>query len=140
MKYIRAALKLAAETALISTVGSFFWMALGKQVVQTYASGAWEQAGGVATFWTFFVGIVQLYLLYRLIQWVIGFIARKTAKKVDGSLKDLRGYGEVRDRMVNIFDDRPRESSTAESPESSTSTTPSPGGRRSVSYFRDRQD
>lgn len=129
MKYVRAALKLAAETALISTVGSFFWMALGRQVVTQTVGGGVEIAGGGLTFWHFFVGIVQLYLLYRLIQWVIGFIAKKTARKVDSGLRDVRGYGEVRDRMVNIFEDRPRSGGAGRS---SSRNTP-------ASYFRNRE-
>lgn len=115
MKYVRAALKLAAETALISTVGSFFWMALGRQVVTQSVGGSVEIAGGGLTFWHFFVGIVQLYLLYRLIQWLIGFIAKKTAKKVDTGLRDIRGYGEVRDRMVSIFEDGPSRGGASQS-------------------------
>ena len=50
---IKAILKLAAETVLIATVGSFFWIALGKDVIQTYATGSWELASGAATFWHF---------------------------------------------------------------------------------------
>ena len=103
MIHVKAALKLAAETTLISTVGSIFWMAIGKQVISAYASGGWEVADGQATFWTFFVGIVQLYLLYRFAQWVIGFIAQKTAKTVDKSLQDLKAYSNVRDRVANVF-------------------------------------
>ena len=49
-------------------------MALGQQVVETYASGDYAIAGGGVTFAHFFISIVQLYLLYRFVQWVIGFI------------------------------------------------------------------
>ena len=57
MRYVKTALKLAAETTLISTVGSIFWMALGQQVVNTYASGDYAIAGSGVTFWHFFVSI-----------------------------------------------------------------------------------
>ena len=107
-RYVKAALKLAGETFLISTVGSLFWMLLGKQVVTTYASGAWEYAGGFATFWNFFVGIAQLYLLYRLAQWIIGLIARKTAKKVDSALSDTPVYRDMRTRVASALEDERR--------------------------------
>ena len=103
MRYVKTALKLAAETTLISTVGSFFWMALGQEVVETYASGDYAIAGSGVTFWHFFVSIVPLYLLYRLTQWVIGFIVQKTAKTVDKSLQDVKAYSNVRDRVANVF-------------------------------------
>ena len=103
MRYVKAALKLAAETVLISTVGSIFWMALGQQVVETYASGDYAIAGGGVTFAHFFISIVQLYLLYRFVQWVIGFIAQKTAKTVDNTLQDVKAYSNVRDRVANVF-------------------------------------
>lgn len=104
-RIIKAILKLAAETVLIATVGSFFWIALGKEVVQTYATGSWELASGAATFWNFFTGIVQLYLLYRFVQWVIGYLAKKTAKTVDDTFQDVGTYSDVRDRVVNAFTD-----------------------------------
>ena len=104
MRYVKAALKLAAETALISTVGSLFWMALGHQVVSTYASGGWEIAGGGATFWNFFIGIVQLYLLYRLVQWAIGFIIRKSDSRL---LQYIPTYRNVRSRIADAFRDKP---------------------------------
>ena len=103
VRYVKAALKLAAETTLISTVGSIFWMALGKQVIETYESGESAIAGGGVTFVHFFIGIFQLYLLYRFAQWVIGFIAQKTAKTVDKSLQDVKAYSNVRDRVANVF-------------------------------------
>ncbi len=104
MRYVKAALKLAAETTLISTVGSLFWMALGHQVVSTYASGGWEIAGGGATFWHFFVAIVQLYLLYRLVQWAIGFIIRKSDSRL---LQHIPTYRNVRSRIADAFRDKP---------------------------------
>ena len=103
VRYVKAALKLAAETTLISTVGSFFWMALGREVVEIYASGEHAIADGGVTFAHFFISIVQLYLLYRFVQWVIGFIAQKTAKTMDNTLQDVKAYSNVRDRVANVF-------------------------------------
>ena len=120
MRYVKTALKVAAETTLISTVGSFFWIAIGKQVISTYASGGWEVADGQATFWTFFVGIVQLYLLFRFAQWVLGFIAQKTAKTVDKSLQDVKAYSNMRDRVANVFvQDKPVPPTAERQPRSS---------------------
>ena len=104
MRYVKTALKLAAETTLISTVGSIFWMVgLRQKVIETYASGDYAIADSGVTFWYFFVSIVPLYLLYRLTQWVLGFIAQKTAKTVDKSLQDVRAYSNMRDRVANVF-------------------------------------
>ena len=80
MRYVNAAIKLAAETVLIATVGSFFWIAMGRQVVHTYGPSDWTYAGNSATFWHFFIGIVPLYLLYRLVRWLIELSARKWPK------------------------------------------------------------
>ena len=67
MRYVKAALKLVAETTICSTVGSLFWMAIGREVVHIYSLGDWEKAGVGPTFWNFFIGIALLYLLYRLV-------------------------------------------------------------------------
>lgn len=128
MRYVKAALKLAAETALISTVGSLFWMALGRQVVSTYAGG-WEIAGGGATFWHFFIGIVQLYLLYRLVQWAIGFIIRKSDSRL---LQYIPTYRNVRNRVANFFQDKPadgRSSHVRQNPETRAGADDADTGR-----------
>ena len=120
VRYVKTALKLAAETTLISTVGSIFWMALGKQVIETYESGESAIAGGGVTFVHFFIGIFQLYLLYRFAQWVLGFIAQKTAKTVDKSLQDVKAYSNVRDRVANVFvQDKPAPPTAEPQPRSS---------------------
>ena len=104
--YVRVAIQLAVEASLFATVGSLFWIAIGRQVVQTQGSTAWNYAGGGDAFLHFFVGIIQLYLLYRLVRWAVPFTARRTAQTVDGSLKDLGSYGGVRERMLSAFRDR----------------------------------
>ena len=81
-------------------------MALGEQVVNTYTSGSWEVAGSTQTFWHFFLSIVPLYLLYRLVQWLLGLVATKTAKTVDNSMQDNKTYTDVRDRVRNVFEGR----------------------------------
>ena len=119
MRYVKEALKLAAETVLISTVGSIFWMALGREVVEIYASGEHATADGGVKFAYFFIGIVQLYLLYRFIQLVLGFIAQKTAKTVDKSMQDVKAYSNVRDRVANVFvQDKPVPPTTERQPTS----------------------
>ena len=120
VRYVKTALKLAAETTLISTVGSIFWMVvLRQQVVEIYASGEHAIAGSGVTFWHFFVSIVPLYLLYRLTQWVIGFIVQKTAKTVDKSLQDVKVYSNVRDRVANVFvQDKPAPQTAERQPRS----------------------
>ena len=106
MRNLRSVVKLAAETALISTVGSFFWIALGRQVVHTYGPSDWNYAGGGATFWHFFVGIVQLYLLYRVIRWLIELMLKQLAKRVGSRLSGVRTFGNVRNRVAQIFMNR----------------------------------
>ena len=130
MRYVKAALKLAAETTLISTVGSLFWMVLGRQVVSTYASGGWEVAGGGATFWHFFISIVQLYLLYRLVQWAIGFIIRKSDSRL---LQYIPTYRSVRNRIADAFRDKPADGRGAhvrQSPETGADAYVAPNARR----------
>ena len=121
VRYVKTALKLAAETTLISTVGSIFWMVvLKQQVIETYASGAYAIADSGVTFWHFFGSIVKLYLLYRFAQWVLGFIAQKTAKTVDKSLQDVKAYSNVRDRVANVFvQDKPAQPTAEPQPRSS---------------------
>ena len=104
MQCVKAALKLAVETFLIATVGSIFWMVLGQEVVSTYASGGWEIASAQDTFVHFFIQIVQLYLLYRFVRWILGLITKKTAQTVDNSLQDNKAYTDVRDRVRTAFD------------------------------------
>ncbi len=128
MQHVKAALKLAVETFLISTVGSIFWMALGQEVVSTYASGNWEIASTQDTFVHFFIQIVQLYLLYRFVRWILGLVTKKTAQTVDHTLQDNKAYTDVRDRVRNAFDDRtvvPPERSQTE-PKPTPSPTPAP--------------
>ena len=119
-------LKLIAETILFSTVGSLFWMAIGKEVVSTYSSGGWEIASGSATFWTFFVGIVQLYLLYRIVQWLLGLITKKTAQTVDHTLQDNKAYTDVRDRVRNAFEGRTVVPPERSQPDPGQTPTPTP--------------
>ena len=106
MQYVKAALKLAVETFLISTVGSIFWIALGQETVITYGSGNYEIASTSQTFVHFFIQVVQLYLLYRFVRWILGLITKKTAQTVDSSLQDNQTYTDVRDRVRNVFEGR----------------------------------
>ena len=102
MRYVKTALKVAAETVLVSTVGSLFWIALGQQYISTQGT-SWEFASNSETFWAGFLSIVQIYFLYRVVQWLIGLIAKKTAKTVDNSLQDVKAYSNMRDRVMNVF-------------------------------------
>ena len=106
MQYVKAALKLAVETFLISTVGSIFWMAVGPGVVITDGLGNYENATASQTFVHFFIKVVQLYLLYRAVQWILGIITKKTAQTVDSTLQDNQTYTDVRDRVRNVFEGR----------------------------------
>ena len=116
--------KLTVETALISTSGSLFWIALGKEVVMTHQSALWETATAGQTFWQFFIGIVQLYLLYGVVRWVLGIIGQRTAETVDATLQVSRTYRDIRDRVATTFADTPRPD-TAGNPESEPDRCPS---------------
>ena len=135
MQYVKAALKLTVETFLISTVGSIFWMALGQKSVITYATGDFAIAGKTDTFVHFFISIVPLYLLYRLVQWILGLITKKTAQTVDHTLQDNKAYTDVRDRVRNALDGKtviPPERSQPQprpTPPTPTPTPPSNPGR-----------
>ena len=126
MRHVKTALKLAVETFLISTVGSLFWMALGQEVVTTYGPGNWETASGSDTFIHFFISIVPLYLLYRLVQWILGLITKKTAQTVDHTLQDNKAYTDVRDRVRNVFEGRTVVPPERSKPDPGPTPTPTP--------------
>lgn len=126
MSKLGATLKVAAETILFSTVGSIFLIALGQQVVETYASGAWKIASGTDTFVHFFIQTAMLYLLYRFVQWILGIIAKKTAQTVDSNLSDVKSYTNVRDRVANVFVQDKTNAAPA-GPQPAPSPTPVPG-------------
>ena len=134
-EYLRVAAQLAVEASLFATVGSLFWIVIGREVVQTQGSDAWNYAGGSDAFLHFFGGIIQLYLLYRLIRWAIPFTARRTAQTVDGSLKDRGAYGGVRQRMLSIFRDR----MPAQTQNAHTTGAIQPGAQNSDSNSRLRR-
>ena len=124
VKYAKTALQLVAETVLIATVGSLFWMAIGQDVVTTHQSGSWELASDRQTFWLFFQKIVALYLLYRLVQQILKFIAKKTAKTVDNTMQDSQTYTGFRDRIQDVFQDKTV--AQPERPQSNPTPIPTP--------------
>ena len=104
-RLLKQTLKIAAETALISTVGSLVWIAMGRSTVLTSSDGTWQTTSFTENFWHFFFSIVPLYLLYLFVRWLIGYIAKKTAKTVDHAFQDVGTYTNVRDRVVKVFAD-----------------------------------
>ena len=108
-RFVKSALRLAAETALMSTVGSLFWMLIGKDVVAVQAGGrGWEYADPTSTFTHFFMAIAPLYLLYRGVQFVLTKAGRKAGKAVDSGLSDVGAYTRLRSRVSDVLQDEPQ--------------------------------
>jgi hypothetical protein len=108
MSWVKTVGKLAGETILFGIVGALLWMAIGMGTVNTYSDGTWDEAGFASTFIQFVIMTGVLYLLFRLVQWVLGLIARKTAKTVDSALQDVEVYTAARDRVFSTLEIDPQ--------------------------------
>ena len=104
-RFLKSLLRLIAETVVMSVVGSIFLSAVSTGVVITFADGTYEPASRLDTFTHYAMNVCMLYLMYRLVYWLLSMVVSKTSRTVDSGLADVAVYSTIRDRVADVFQD-----------------------------------